>query len=50
MRLLVVDGSEPESSFSCAPYCRIAPQPPGPGLPEQAIAQVTAWSFQEVRI
>ena len=36
MRLFVVDGSEPESSFSALPYCRIAPQPPGPGLPEHA--------------
>lgn len=36
MRLLVVIGSPPESSFSCPLYRRIAPQPPGPGVPEQA--------------
>jgi hypothetical protein len=36
MRLLVVCASPPFSSFSCSPYERIAPQPPGPGLPEQA--------------
>ena len=36
MRLLVVCGSPPFNSFSTSPNCRIAPQPPGPGLPEQA--------------
>ena len=36
MRLLVVSGSPPQSSFSRSPQARIAPQPPGPGLPEQA--------------
>ena len=36
MRLLVVTGSPPLSSFSWSPKLRIAPQPPGPGLPEQA--------------
>src|SRR5262245_36123688 len=36
MRLLVVEASPPKSSFSCAPKHRMAPQPPGPGLPEQA--------------
>src|SRR2546421_276123 len=36
MRLLVVEASPPKSSFSCAPKHRIAPHPPGPGLPEQA--------------
>src|SRR3954468_22478438 len=36
MRLLVVSGSPPDSSFSCAPERMIAPQPPGPGLPLQA--------------
>jgi len=36
MRLLVVAASPPDSSFSCAPERRIAAQPPGPGLPEQA--------------
>ncbi len=32
MRLLVVCGSPPFSSFSCSPKVRIAPQPPGPGI------------------
>ena len=36
MRLLVVEASPPESSFLWAPYIKMAPQPPGPGLPEQA--------------
>src|SRR5665213_4241536 len=36
MRLLVVAGSPPLNSFSTAPWRRIAPQPPGPGLPRQA--------------
>src|SRR5437879_10465798 len=36
MRLLVVCGSPPFSSFLCWSKARIAPQPPGPGLPEQA--------------
>src|SRR5574343_476681 len=36
MRLLVVSFSPPHSSFSCGPRRRIAPQPPGPGLPLQA--------------
>ena len=36
MRLLVVFCSPPESSFSCPIYSRMAPQPPGPGLPEHA--------------
>ena len=36
MRLLVVARSPPEISFSCAPERRIAPQPPGPGLPLHA--------------
>ena len=36
MRLLVVWPSPPESSFLNVPYIRMAPQPPGPGLPEQA--------------
>src|ERR1700730_2639899 len=36
MRLLVVTGSLPASSFSTSPKRRIAPQPPGPGLPLQA--------------
>ena len=36
MRLLVVWASPPESSFLWGPYIKIAPQPPGPGLPEQA--------------
>ena len=36
MRLLVVCASPPFSSFSWSPKARIAPQPPGPGLPEQA--------------
>ena len=34
--LLVVAGSPPQISFSCAPERRIAPHPPGPGLPLQA--------------
>jgi len=36
MRLLVVWVSPPFNSFSTSPNFRIAPQPPGPGLPEQA--------------
>lgn len=36
MRLLVVCGSPPFNSFSTSPNLRIAPQPPGPGFPEQA--------------
>src|SRR4029077_11361154 len=36
MRLLVVAGSPPKSSFSWPAQERMAPQPPGPGLPEQA--------------
>ena len=36
MRLLVVWASPPESSFLCSPYIKMAPQPPGPGFPEQA--------------
>src|SRR5574343_1833436 len=36
MRLLVVSASPPHSSFSCGPRRRIAPLPPGPGLPRQA--------------
>ena len=36
MRLFVVEGSEPDSSFFAVPYCKMAPQPPGPGLPEHA--------------
>src|SRR5438045_3280077 len=36
MRLLVVSASPPLTSFSRSPKARIAPQPPGPGLPEQA--------------
>ena len=36
MRLLVVVSSPPEIIFSAPLYSRIAAQPPGPGLPEQA--------------
>jgi hypothetical protein len=36
MRLLVVMGSAPESSFWASPAMSSAPQPPGPGLPRQA--------------
>src|SRR5699024_7244729 len=36
MRLLVVLFSPPLSSFLWGPYMRMHPQPPGPGLPEQA--------------
>src|SRR3954454_11491141 len=36
MRLLVVSASPPESSRSRPSQRRMAPQPPGPGLPEQA--------------
>src|SRR3954454_7977283 len=36
MRLLVVSGSPPESSRSRPSQRRMAAQPPGPGLPEQA--------------
>src|SRR5882724_12143808 len=36
MRWLVVGFSPPESSFSRPSSMRTAPQPPGPGLPEQA--------------
>src|SRR5690606_11789210 len=34
--LLVVSASPPFNSLVCPPYSRMAPQPPGPGLPEQA--------------
>ena len=36
MRLLVVGASPPEISLSLPLKVRIAPQPPGPGFPEQA--------------
>jgi hypothetical protein len=36
MRLLVVSASPPDSSLRVPLKRRIAPQPPGPGLPEQA--------------
>ena len=36
MRLLVVSAAPPDSSFSVSLYRRMAPQPPGPGLPLQA--------------
>src|SRR6476620_7910445 len=36
MRLLVVCGSPPLISRVWPFHCRIAPHPPGPGLPEQA--------------
>jgi hypothetical protein len=36
MRLLVVAGSPPDNSRSRLPRRRIAPQPPGPGLPLHA--------------
>src|SRR5713226_8562869 len=36
MRLLVVCASPPLSSFWWSPKASTAPQPPGPGLPEQA--------------
>src|SRR5438067_1938861 len=36
MRLLVVCASPPKSSFSWPFHARIAPQPPGPGLPLHA--------------
>ena len=36
MRLLVVSASPPDISLVWGPYCKIAPQPPGPGFPEQA--------------
>ena len=32
MRLLVVSGSPPDSSFSRAPARMMTPQPPGPGI------------------
>ena len=36
IRLLVVAAAPPDSSFSWPRPRRMAPQPPGPGLPEQA--------------
>src|SRR5580693_6171741 len=36
MRLFVVNRSPPKISFSFSPMRRIAPQPPGPGLPLHA--------------
>ena len=36
MRLLVVSAAPPDSSFSTPFHSRMAPQPPGPGLPEHA--------------
>ena len=44
MRLLVVCGSQPQSSFLCSLYRRIAAHPPGPGLPRQA-PSVISWTF-----
>jgi hypothetical protein len=46
MRLLVVAGSVPDNSFSAPPALRkIAPQPPGPGLPLQAPSVQISTSF-----
>ena len=36
IRLFVVSCAPPDNSFSTSLNCRIAPQPPGPGLPLQA--------------
>src|SRR5689334_688116 len=36
IRLLVVSGSPPDSSFSMSPVRSSTAQPPGPGLPRQA--------------
>ena len=36
IRLLVVSGAPPERVHSWPLYSKMAPQPPGPGLPEQA--------------
>src|SRR5690349_6276422 len=33
--LLVVSCSQPHNSLGLWPYCKMAPEPPGPGLPEQ---------------
>src|SRR5690606_36679478 len=54
MRLLVVSASPPLNSLRCRPNCRMAPQPPGSGLPEQAPSirmttrSVTSGSRREV--
>ena len=50
MRLLVVIGSPPESSFSIPLYRKTAPQPPGPGLPEQAPSVNSCTSFFSVMV
>src|ERR1700733_14047907 len=49
MRLLVVAASPPDNSFSCAPMRRIAPQPPGPGFPEQAPSVKSSTLFMVAR-
>src|SRR6476469_6946883 len=44
MRLLVVSGSPPETSFSRAPARMSAAQPPGPGLPRHAPSvNISTW-------
>jgi hypothetical protein len=45
MRLFVVAASPPFSSFSWPSHMRIAPQPPGPGLPEHAPSLQIATRF-----
>ena len=48
MRLLVVSRSPPDSSFWWGPYIRMAPHPPGPGLPEQAPSVYRVTVFKAV--
>jgi len=45
MRLLVVRRKPPDSSRRCSPYCRMAPYPPGPGLPVHAPSVNTTTRF-----
>src|SRR5690242_16853619 len=45
MRLFVVWGEEPNNSLRWSPYRRIAAQPPGPGLPEQAPSVISCTFF-----
>ena len=48
MRLLVVSASPPDSSRSWPFQRRMAPQPPGPGLPEQAPSVHSSSSLRHV--
>src|SRR4051794_37621124 len=49
IRLLVVSGSPPASSFSLSPMRSNTPQPPGPGFPRQAPSVKSSTSGSSVR-